>query len=135
MPRFGSCVGKGNYCEPCRNDVDCGDKTGKLTCSRLESGGERSCVDPSLSTDCTTDTDCPTGPDGRHGTCIGPNEEASVGDPTYHKCYVPFTVATDRYSCWCQNLGTACQTGKDCCSKKCGPISQITGTGVCLAAP
>jgi hypothetical protein len=114
IPRFGSCVGKGNYCEPCRNDLDCGGKDSKLSCVSF-GGSERMCIDVTASTPCTTDNDCPTGPDGRHGLCSDNN-----ADPTYHHCfYPPQNTGSGRLSCWCSNVGSACFLGSECCSGKC----------------
>jgi hypothetical protein len=119
IPRFGACVGTGNFCEPCRTDLDCGGKDSKLGCTHPGSGSESICFDSSLSASCTTDADCPTSPGGLHGTCLNENQGVAQGDPQYHKCYLPFIATTDRYTCWKGGTGSACVAAKECVSNKC----------------
>lgn len=127
VPRFGACVGAGNYCEPCRNDLDCDGPGGKKACASF-GGAERMCIDVTASQTCTVDGDCPMGPDGRNGLCAGANIGAGPGDFVYHKCiYPPFTEATNGFSCWCGNQGTGCYVNTDCCSGKCIGGSKSAG--------
>lgn len=126
VPRSGKCTGTGNYCDPCRSDADCGDKNSKLACAGL-TGEERGCFDASLSTSCTTDADCPTGPDGVHGTCLDENYGSQQGDPSYHKCYVQINLATNKSSCWCSKKGGECLLAKECCSNKCNGANPNNG--------
>lgn len=126
-PRFGACVGTGKYCEPCRSDLDCDGPAGKQACVSF-GGAERVCIDVTASMACTTDNDCPTGPDGRHGLCADSTIGVGSGDAIYHKCiYPPFTEATNVFSCWCGNKGTGCYKNADCCSNKCIGGSATTG--------
>jgi hypothetical protein len=94
------------------------------------SGGEHICFDPSFSTSCNSDADCPLTPGGIHGKCLDATTQTQMGDPTYHKCFIPFYKATDRFSCWCENKGAGCLANKDCCSNKClgaSPSQGVTG--------
>lgn len=119
VPRFGACVGTGKFCEPCRNDLDCGGKDSKVGCVRPGSGSaERVCFDSSLSTSCMSDVDCPKSPGGLHGLCLDENHNVMMGDPSYHKCYLPYFATSNRYTCWPQNNGD-CASGKECSSNKC----------------
>jgi hypothetical protein len=124
-PRYGSCVGTGKYCEPCRNDTECG---AGLACLSY-GGAERMCM--SVTMDCTTDADCPTGADGRHGMCANAALGLSSTDSRFDKCFFPpQNAGSGRLSCWCSNLGTACMVKADCCSGKCigaVPSQQIPG--------
>jgi hypothetical protein len=129
VPRAGSCTGTGAYCDHCRNDADCGGPDSKLACRQL-TGNEKACVDEQFSTMCTTDNDCPVGPDGKHGTCMGPDEGVSPGDQIYQRCYVHFNTATNKFSCWCSKTGGECLRASECCSNKCigaNPNSGIVG--------
>jgi hypothetical protein len=120
VPRFGSCVGTGKFCEPCRTDLDCGDKDSTLGCVNPGGiGSEQACFDRSLSTACMVDADCPTSPGGLHGTCLNENQNVSSTDAAYHKCYLPFITTTDRYTCWKGNVGASCVAAKECISNKC----------------
>ena len=134
IPRFGACVGAGNFCEPCRNDLDCGDKDSGKACVSW-GGSERMCIDVTLSKSCTTDNDCPAAPDGTHGLCADEgNIGATSSDDVYHKCYFPshFNAGAGRISCWCSNPGTSCFTAGDCCSGKCvGANVALEIPGVC----
>lgn len=119
VPRTGTCVGNGSYCQPCLNDNDCGGPTSNLSCVSF-GGAERICIDVTLSMSCTSDNDCPVGPDGRHGLCTDETVGAGPGDAAYHKCYLPpFNEATNAFSCWGGNAGTGCYVGSDCISNKC----------------
>jgi hypothetical protein len=116
VPRFGSCVGTGKFCEPCQNDTDCG--TG-LICIAYETGGERVCINPSIA--CTSDADCPKSPSGLQGFC----------DPN-GGCYIPEDATSMLVSCWCQNTGASCGQNAECCSSKCVGVDAATGqTGNC----
>ncbi|APR85189.1 Secreted trypsin-like serine protease [Minicystis rosea] len=129
IPRFGTCVGGGNYCEPCRNDLDC---TGNNACVSY-GGSERMCIDVSASQACTSDNDCPTGPDGRHMLCGDEDLGLATNDPRYHKCVIPpLNEGAGRVSCWCSNPGTACYKKEDCCSGKCiGAVVSAMIPGEC----
>jgi len=114
ISRFGSCVGTGKYCEPCRNDKECG---AGLACLSY-GGAERFCI--AVNTTCALDADCPTGPDGRHGICANAAFGLTSSDIRFNKCFFPpQNDASGRLSCWCANPGTACNVSKDCCSGKC----------------
>lgn len=133
IPRFGACVGTGQFCEPCRNDLECGDKDSGRACVSF-GGAERMCIDVTLSMSCTTDNDCPVAPDGKHGYCADGDIGADPSSPYYHKCYFPshFNQGAGRLSCWCSNPGTGCFTADDCCSGKCKGASVANGIpGTC----
>jgi hypothetical protein len=99
VPRYGACVGKGAFCDPCVDDEDCGSKGTQKVCASL-SRGMRACVDASYSTTCTTDADCPVAPSGIHGTCIDERVGVGASDPNYHRCSVPTDPTTFERSCW-----------------------------------
>jgi hypothetical protein len=99
IPRFGACVGTGQFCEPCRNDEDCGGKGTTMACRSL-SGDQKGCFDESFPDTCTTSADCPTSPSGKHGYCLDENLGLSPGDSLYHHCYVPFNLTSYKTSCW-----------------------------------
>jgi hypothetical protein len=104
IPRAGSCVGDGSFCQPCTNDTDCGDGSGTdgaWACVE-ESTGERGCFDLSFPDACTTDNDCPVGPSGKHGHCFGtnPNDNSSPGDGVYHTCYLTWNFVNFKFGCW-----------------------------------
>lgn len=125
VPRFGSCVGPGTYCTPCRNDNDCGGPTSKLACVSF-GGAERVCIDVTASMSCTSNGDCPTGPDGRHGYC----------EPTQKKCYLPpYNDDANSYSCWGGNPGTTCTTASNCISNHCSTFDASIGLKVCCSQP
>ncbi|HVY47401.1 MAG TPA: hypothetical protein VHB21_16045, partial [Minicystis sp.] len=67
LPRYGSCVGKGNFCDPCKNDEDCGGKGTEKACIGA-SRNQKACFDFTRQS-CTKDTDCPVGGDGNHFHC------------------------------------------------------------------
>ena len=114
VSRYGSCVGTGKFCEPCRNDLDCGGMGSTFACFSFN-GVERMCLDTSLTTSCAADTDCPTSPGGLHGLCG--QSSASI---TYQKCFYPPQNSGAGYlSCWCSSSNISCFTSTDCCSKKC----------------
>jgi hypothetical protein len=126
VPRSGACVGAGKYCDSCRVDGDCA--SGAL-CIQLLAGGEHVCFTPNLP--CTTNTNCPTAPDGTHGQCLDEVVDVGPGDSGYDTCYVPYILATDAFDCWCGNSGTGCFSGSDCCSKVCtggNEVEMVTGT-------
>lgn len=157
VPRAGSCVGDGSYCQPCRNDNDCGGPSSNLSCVSF-GGAERMCIDVTISMSCTSNADCPVGPDGRHGLCANETVGASPGDAAYHKCYLPpFNAETNHFSCWrgnagdgcsksddcisgkcqasicCVPSGTSCRADDECCSKHCNGADAATGTlGACM---
>src|SRR5262249_55131232 len=99
VPRFGACVGSGNFCEPCRNDEDCGGKGTTKACVSL-SGDQNECFDESLPDTCTTSADCPKSPGGKNGYCLDENLGVSSTDALYHHCYVPFNLSSYKTSCW-----------------------------------
>ncbi len=115
VPRFGSCTGTGTFCEPCRDDAECA--TGAV-CGSFIPGGERVCTQLGISCD-STNTSCPTAPDGVHGQCIDSVVNAAQGDPGYDTCTAPYNAATNVFGCWCGNTGTGCYVGTDCCNKTC----------------
>lgn len=98
LHKFGACKGTGNYCEPCTNDLDCGPADGTSACATWDNG--RGCFDYSLPDTCTTDSDCPTSPSGKHGTCLDEALGVGAGDPAYHHCYVTFDPNTYKTGCW-----------------------------------
>jgi hypothetical protein len=99
VPKFGKCVGSGNFCEPCNNDLDC--KAGGPTMACLDlTGNQKACFDASFPDACMSNTDCPVAPSGKHGLCLGDAQGVSPGDPTYHHCYFPFNSVLDKFKCW-----------------------------------
>ena len=130
-PRAGACKGAGNFCDPCRLDSDCMGKNGRGGCASL-TGAQTACIDEDLPITCTKDTDCPTAPGGLHGTCLDENEGASPSDSSYHHCYFPFNIGSDKFSCWCSPVGSPCTTSTDCCSKSCkGAVASTGQPGTC----
>jgi hypothetical protein len=99
VPRFGACIGTGQYCEPCLSDKDCGGATSTVSCVE-GSGGQRACFDRSFSVSCTTDADCPISPSGKHGECFDAAEGYDSTHPLYHKCYLPYQAMENKYGCW-----------------------------------
>lgn len=99
VPRFGTCVGAGKFCDPCLSDLDCGG--GTMACRTLGSNevvGTKACFDSSFPDDCTTDSDCPMSPGGRRGECLDEAEGVDSSSAAYHKCYFPFF--SGRFTCW-----------------------------------
>jgi hypothetical protein len=125
VPRFGACVGTGNFCDPCRNDLDCGPVGSNKVCESF-GGQERMCLDatalldPSKAKTCTVNTDCPKSPSGLYGQCANETLGVMSGDALYDTCfYPPFNSGEGSLSCWCANPGKGCYTNSDCCTKKC----------------
>ena len=101
--RFGSCVGDGNYCEPCVNDEDCGSLTGLSVCIQA-TDGSRGCADLGTSGGpCTSNADCPLSPSGKRAEC-----DLNMNSPNYQTCQLlPYTLANPsnpdqggEASCW-----------------------------------
>ncbi|MBX5482474.1 MAG: hypothetical protein IRZ16_11660 [Myxococcaceae bacterium] len=65
FPYGDTCKGNGEFCSPCKSDVDC---TPPYACYSLH-GSEKACVDASASIACTRAADCPVSPAGRHAEC------------------------------------------------------------------
>ncbi|WP_437481216.1 hypothetical protein WME75_37130 [Sorangium sp. So ce1014] len=89
-PRFGACVGKGNFCEPCRNDIDCGDEDSTMECTTTLRG-QRVCVDAALPIRCTAEDAadvCPKSPSGLPGACVCV-EVNSSRECVDSRCYLP----------------------------------------------
>lgn len=97
IPKFGACVGNGNFCEPCQTDLDCKAGGPFMACRSLQ-GTQRACFDESFSATCTTDADCPTSPSGKHGHCFQAGE--SENDELLHRCFLPIQVSTGKVKCW-----------------------------------
>jgi hypothetical protein len=132
VPRFGACTGTGKYCEPCRNDLDCGNKDSTSVCVGL-SGGQRACFDIGNGVACAASTDCPKGPDGHNGQCINEEIGASPGDSGYGSCDPQYNTATNKSSCWCGIVGAECERPAECCSGTCKGGNFATGAiGKCL---
>lgn len=99
VPRFGACVGKGNFCEPCRNDTDCGGAGTTMGCATTLRG-QRACLDAALPIQCTPDDPgtllnednsedvCPKSPSGLYGSCACVERDAS-GGCVEGRCYLP----------------------------------------------
>lgn len=67
QPKFGKCIGDGNFCEPCLSDEDCGSKGTNKVC--YEYNGQHACVDLT-GNKCASDADCPKSPGNNlNGTC------------------------------------------------------------------
>ena len=64
IPRFGSCAGDADFCEPCVTDLDCGDAWSGRQCQTLY-GGERACSNRKA---CKSSSDC-LAPSGKKGKC------------------------------------------------------------------
>jgi hypothetical protein len=99
VPRFGACSGDGNFCEPCQNDLDCGDANSTVSC-RSATGDQKACFDNAFPDMCTTDSDCPDSPSGKNGECLDEPEGLAPGDPLYHRCYLPYVAASNKFTCW-----------------------------------
>lgn len=100
-PRYGSCVGQQEeFCAPCVNDLDCGGTDTTFMCYPL-AGNQRGCFDYAFPDTCTTDEDCPTAPNGTlHGECLDSGEQVPSNDPLYHRCFLPYFAASNRFQCW-----------------------------------
>jgi hypothetical protein len=70
-----------------------------MGCASL-SGGMRACFDFSFPDTCTSDADCPAAPGGRRGSCLDEDQGVPPSDPLYHRCYLPYTAADNKTSCW-----------------------------------
>jgi hypothetical protein len=118
VEKFGACKGTGKFCEPCLNDLDCGDKNSGMGCIGL-GAGQRACYPILNPPACNTTADCPLTPDGHHAQCL--NDE--IGYPSdlsdYKTCLAQFNTATNAYSCWCWQQGSPCERDQECCSGKC----------------
>lgn len=132
IPRSGVCVGTGGYCEPCRTDLDCAAGGPTFLCRGFIAGSfERACYDI-ISKSCNSDANCPVGPDGRHGTCLGEDQGVTPDVSYYHTCDMPYNDAIGVSSCWRSNAGTGCYVNDDCISKKCvGAKPSMGVAGVC----
>lgn len=115
-PRFGACVGEGNFCEPCRNDKDCGGADSTMECTTTLRG-QRACLDAALPVRCTLDDPatplnennaedvCPKSPGGLAGECVCV-ETNSGGDCVDSRCYLPSRLLDPRdqgskvVTCW-----------------------------------
>jgi hypothetical protein len=97
VPKFGACVGNGNFCEPCHTDLDCAAGGPTSACISLQ-GTQTACFDLSFPDTCTSDANCPTSPSGKHGHCIQAGEgfDASLT----HRCFVPIQASTGKAKCW-----------------------------------
>ncbi|MBK8252842.1 MAG: hypothetical protein IPK82_09255 [Polyangiaceae bacterium] len=100
VPRFGKWVGAGGgFCEPCKNDEDCGSKGTSWACSEL-SGGMRACFDQSFPDTCNTDSDCPKSPSGKPGACLDETYGVDSTSSVYKRCYLPINSADSKTTCW-----------------------------------
>ena len=96
MHKFGSCVGQGNICDPCRTKADCA-KSGS-ECAENPSTLERFCTKS-----CKTDTDC-----AAFGTVKSTCDNTSVYDPQTNPGGMSILVCNGDtthllpglYSCW-----------------------------------
>ena len=95
VPKFGKCVGTGQYCEPCLDDLDCAANGPTWACGS-GTGNQRACYDAAFGTSCTSDAMCPTSPSGRHGDCVDLDGNGSVDS-----CYFPSVGG--KYMCWPPN--------------------------------
>jgi hypothetical protein len=129
VPRYGSCQGTGNFCEPCHTDADCG---AGMFCGRDPSGVERFCRSPLGLMKCTSDAQCPVAPSGLHGKCMDQTSNSNPGDGVYHTCAPHYIAATARFGCWLGNPTSACDVDGDCTSKMCVGANPTMGLhGVC----
>lgn len=100
VPKFGKWVGAGGgFCEPCKNDEDCGSAGSSWACSEL-SGGMRACFDQAFPDTCTTNADCPKSPSGKPGTCLNESVGVDSSSSVYHRCYLPINLNDNKTSCW-----------------------------------
>jgi hypothetical protein len=109
VPRFGACKGTGKFCEPCKNDEDCGDKDTKNACIEA-SGNQRACFDygwwdatcdPAIGcVECMVDADCPAAKSGRKGECLEEGDGVGPGAANYRRCYLPFDAPDNKFGCW-----------------------------------
>jgi hypothetical protein len=103
VPKFeGGCVGTGKFCEPCKNDVECGGTAdNSMMCGSL-SGNQRACIDGALPDACPggSSKECPKSPSGKSGVCLGEAHGLQPSDGAYHRCYFPFRASTSKFGCW-----------------------------------
>jgi hypothetical protein len=103
VPKFeGGCVGTGQFCEPCKNDIECGGTAdNSMMCGSL-SGNQRACIDGSLPDACPSGSskECPKSPSGKSGVCLGESQGVGPTDGAYHRCYFPFRASTSKFGCW-----------------------------------
>jgi hypothetical protein len=95
VPRSGACRGS-KFCEHCVDDRDCADGASCVDAS----GGQKACIKVPIDTKCTTDTDCPLSPSGKHGACLSETQNLQPTDPAYHYCYLPWNNAQSKFECW-----------------------------------
>lgn len=108
-PAVGACVPKftswisddmgSKFCEPCKNDEDCGSAGSTWACSEL-SGGARACFDQTFPDTCETNADCPKSPSGKNGTCLNDAAGYDASSSVYKRCYFPLNLNTYKTSCW-----------------------------------
>lgn len=102
VPKFGKWIADeagGKFCEPCKNDEDCGSNGSSWGCAEL-SGGMRACFDESFPDTCTTNADCPKSPSGKSGTCLNENVGVDPSSSVYHRCYLPINLNDNKTTCW-----------------------------------
>lgn len=100
VPRFNKWIGDGGkFCEPCKNDEDCGGAGTSWACSEL-SGGARACFDQAFPDTCNTNADCPKSPSGKNGTCLNEQAGYDASSSVYKRCYLPLNLNTYKTSCW-----------------------------------
>lgn len=98
LPKFGSCKGTGQFCEPCVSDLDCAAAGPTFACLGT-TGDQVACLDVSFPITCTDSTVCPVSPSGKKGMCMD-DSVASPGSSLYDHCYFPYTPATNKFKCW-----------------------------------
>lgn len=95
LPKAGTCVGEGNYCEPCLDDMDCGGDISSFKGCRVETPGGKFCFDFSYPDQCTTSADCPQAPSGKYGECLSSKYGSLAG-----RCGPPYRESSYTFTCW-----------------------------------
>ncbi len=101
IPKFdgGTCIGTGQFCEPCLSDLDCAAGGPTMACE-VTAGTQTACIDASFAKTCTTSNDCPVSPSGKHGYCMDEAVGVMSTDSIYHRCYFPHNSTLNRFQCW-----------------------------------
>jgi hypothetical protein len=115
-PKYGSCIGEGEFCGPCNDDLDCGGPESPFVCDVVsmfydaiapqtpsEISAQRGCFDLTFPDACPdgTDQECPAAPNGLlRGECLNGSDGYTPSDDLYERCFVPLNDFSLRFQCW-----------------------------------